>query len=163
MSVVDGGGKESSSEGCEAVASTGGDLGEDGVSSELADEAADALATAAGIEGVCRGRGPQLALEVAVGETADEVCAGEDGLEELGVGARDGVEAGVVPAVVEVGATKRVELGDGGAGWGDVGQGVEIAAIGGLADLDVAPEVMDAFVHGFPEAVTASSAIVLEA
>jgi len=62
------------------------------VSAELADEAADASASGPRLSGVCRRGGPELLLEVTVAESINEVAAGQDGVEQLGVLAGDGVE-----------------------------------------------------------------------
>jgi hypothetical protein len=77
----------------ETISSSALDFGQEGVATELADETADATTTATGIVGDGGRGGPELFLEVLVGETVDEVSAGEDRLEEVGVRASDGVEA----------------------------------------------------------------------
>ena len=89
---MEGSREEASSPKGEAVSSTALDLGQEGMSSELSDEAADALTAATGFFEVGGWGVPDLCLEVVVGETVDEVCAGEDSLKEVGVDASDGVE-----------------------------------------------------------------------
>jgi hypothetical protein len=87
----------------------------------------------------------------------------KNSLEEVAVSTGDGVEAREVLLVLEAGAAEGVELEEGSGGGPDLGQGIEIAAIGGLADLHVTPEVVDALVHAHPAAAATSSTIVLEA
>jgi hypothetical protein len=63
---------------------------------------------------------------------------------------------------LEARTAERVELFDGGSGGGDHGEGIEIATVDGLTDLDVPPEIVDSLSHGLPETTTTSTPIVLE-
>src|SRR5881397_892401 len=44
----------------------------------------------------------------------------------------------------------------------DCREGVEIAAIGGLADLEIAPQVADPLAHGYPVTVHSALAVARE-
>jgi hypothetical protein len=160
---VEGGREEASSTKGNAVPSAPLDFGQEAVGAKLSDQATDASATAMGFFGVGRWGAPELALKVVVGESVDEMGAGDDGLEEVGVCARDGVETGEVLTVLDTRTAEGVELCDGGRGGLDLGKGIEIAAVDGLTDLDVAPEVVDALTHAHPAATATSTPIVFEA
>ena len=69
------------------VAPLVGDLGDEAVPAQLGDQAADALAAATGLCARAGGLGVEAAGEVAVAEADDRVLAGEDGAEEVEVGA----------------------------------------------------------------------------
>jgi hypothetical protein len=90
------------------------DLGEQGMSPELADETTHALAAATSFQAVGGWGLPESALEVAVGESVDQVFAGEDRVEQVGVGAGDGVEARVASTVEGAWVAEGIELGGGG-------------------------------------------------
>jgi hypothetical protein len=83
--------KASSAKG-DAVSATALDLGEQGMASELTDEAANALAAPARFLSIGGLGVPEPRLEVVVGQTVDEVRAGEHSLKGVCVGASDGVE-----------------------------------------------------------------------
>jgi hypothetical protein len=76
------------------------------VTTELANQTADAPATAPRLYGVAWWSTPELALKVAVGETVDQMSAREDGLEQISVGARDWAKAGVGVTILEMGAAQ---------------------------------------------------------
>jgi len=156
-------GEESSSAKGDAVSPPALDLGDKGMAPELSDEAADALAATTAFLEVEGWGGPEEGLEVVVGETVDEVCAREDGLEEVDVGASYGVETRELLTTLEARTAEGVELCDGLGVGPDLGEGIEIATVGGLTDLDVSPEVVDALSHGLPVAMTPSTPIVFEA
>lgn len=98
---MEGGREEASSTKGNAVPSAALDLGEEGMAAKLAYQATDASTPAMCFVRVGWWGGPELALKVAVGETVDEMGAGEDSLEEVGVGACDGVETSELLTVVE--------------------------------------------------------------
>jgi hypothetical protein len=93
LTVVGGSCEETAAAKGDTVSATGLDLGEEGMSPEFADQAADALTATTGFLGICGCGAPEQRLQVVVGETVDEVSAGEDSLEEVGVGTCHGVEA----------------------------------------------------------------------
>ena len=159
---MEGGGEEASSPKGNAVSSAALDLGDKRVAAKLAYQAADASTPAPCFVEVGRWRVPELSLEVAVRESVDEMGAGEDSLKELGVGTSNGVETSELLTVLEARTAERVELFDGGSGGGDHGEGIEIATVDGLTDLDVPPEIVDSLSHGLPETTTTSTPIVLE-
>jgi hypothetical protein len=161
-SVVYGCCHEASTEKGDAVATTSGDLAEEAVSTQLGEDAADALAAVSGLERVTGWCGPDLLLDIAVSQAADEMGTGEHGGEQVAVGAADGVEASIVLAVDHAVAAEGIELGKGRAGRFDFGEGVEVTPVGSLADLHVPPEVVDALVHPHPAATAASTTIALE-
>jgi hypothetical protein len=159
---VEGCGQEAPSKESDAVSSASRDLGQESVSAELADEAADASTTATGLSGVGGWGGPELILEVTVAEAVDQVAAGEEGAEQVTVGVGDGVEAGKVLTELDARAAEGIELCDGSRGRFHHGQGIEIESVGGLADLYVTPEVVKAFVHAHPTPTTTSTTVILE-
>ena len=73
------------------------------------------------------------------------------------LGRGDRVEPGTAGAVDDATAAQCVQVGDGMADGPDRRECVEIAAIGGLADLEIAPQVADPLAHGNP--VTVHSAL----
>jgi len=159
---VDGCAEEAPSKESDTVSSASWDLGQESMSAELAEEAADASTATTGLNGVGGWRSPELILEVTVAEAVDEVAAGEEGTEQVAVGVGDGVEAGEVVTEVDAGSAEGIELCDCRRGWFHHGQGIEIASVGGLADLHVTPEVVDAFVHAHPSPTATSTTVILE-
>jgi len=160
--VVECGGQKPAAAQSDAIAAASGDLGQEGVAAELSNKAAYPLASTAALGWVRGWRIPELVLEVSVTEAVDQVAAGEHGLEEVRVCARDGAETGDSLTELDAMTAERVQLCDGGAGGLDLSQGIEVAAVGGLADLNVTPEIVEAFVHAHPAAVATATAIVLE-
>ena len=130
---------------------------------ELGDQTRGAHAAPLGVLRRAGWGGVEPALEVAVAQTRDRVFAREDGLEELAVRVGDGIEPGDAAALVAMALAEAVERGERMSRSVCGGEAFEVAAVGGFAHLEVAPEVLDAFAHAHPASVAASPAVPLEA
>src|SRR5215211_6170233 len=88
--------------------------------------------------------------EVGVAEPDDVVLPGQGCFEQGQVGGTEGTEAGDASPACGVGPAQGVESSDAFAFQWCCRDGVEVALVGGHADLEAAPQVADAFAHGTP-------------
>jgi hypothetical protein len=120
-------------------------------------------ASLTGFLGRLAGNWEKAGGEVTIAEAADGLFPSHHGLEDVAVLGSHRIEFSVAPSVDDPALTQAVELGDRLACGLDLRKGLEVPAIGGLSDLEVSPEVLDAFAHAHPAAALAATAIGFEA
>jgi hypothetical protein len=97
-----------------------------------------------------------------IAEASDDVLAGQHGLKRLAVLLGDRVELGVAGSIDYPALAEEVELGNGLAGRLHLGESIEIAPVGRLPDLEIAPEVLRPFRHADPTGVLSALLVLLE-
>lgn len=116
------------------------------------EQSADGSAAATAFDriGVCGGQ--NALADVGISEAVEKVLAMTKAFKEFDVALACGVEAGVGSVVLSAGIAEALKVVEGFCGrFLDDGQRLKIACVGGVADLAVAMEVGDAFVHGTPD------------
>jgi hypothetical protein len=118
---------------------------------EPAEKTSDPGSLTTGGRGI-RGVSEESLSDIAVAEAGDDMFAGKDGGEELGIGRIGWVEGAVTTGRFADGLAHGVQSAAGSADIFHAGESVKIAAVRGLADPLDAIEEGDSFRHGGPAA-----------
>src|SRR5437879_4491132 len=154
----EGGAHEALAVGGDAVQALLGHFRDEAVAAERGEQAGDAGTAAASLLSGARRLGVEAPGEVGVAEADDRVLAGERGAVEGELLAVEGVEPRVASSPVCDRPGVPVEHGDAVAGLAAGGEGVQVALVGGAADLVVAAQVGDAFAHRAPDVASVLAA-----
>jgi hypothetical protein len=120
------------------------------VTSEFHDESRYAFTSSVGFVGVMRRSPVEASGNVSIAKAGDGMLSRHGGAKERQVTRGERVEPGVAPSGFGSWPAQGVQRGDAFAFEWSRGQCVEVAAVGGDADLVVAPEVADALSHLTP-------------